>query len=310
MSAQARGAIIGTTFAASALLATFLYFRWRKRHLQKHAPVPVLPRIRSSGDDLTNRAMSLLEFSSPMESSEGNSSMMFAPRPGPRLSPPRVLPSSKQALATHLQRHPSVGSEASSYPSEDTCQSSHGETSQHDTVSGYPEDEMPPVQGHSPATASPHEWYPWPTVPPLLRSPLSLQQLIGIELDNLLSSPDAQSPDNPLYTSISTSTRDHAGRFRVANETEHPANFGGGVASTSKRPQGPTEETDSQRRGHARLPELSSMEGRGGVPRRRVPISRYELECLADLVAARITREANQRTEPETSRAGPPPSYV
>jgi len=306
MSAQARGAIIGTITGAFVLLAAFLCFRWRKRHQKKHRPVPVLPRILSGGDDITTAAMPPYEYSPPMRTNEH-----LPMRPIP--SPPRVLPSSKQAMAiamAPLRSSIDFGSEASSAISAGTWQLERGETSWASSASADPEDEEPPPLGHSPATSNSHERYLRPTAPLSMPPPLSLQQLIGRELYSILSSPDRCSLDTPLYTPTSISTRDHPNRFRVANDTEHFSNSGGGVASTSKHPYALTEESGGQKGERAR--RSLDTNATGGGQRQRVPISRHEMEYLADLVAARITRDNNQRTEQTRSntRHGPPPSYV
>jgi hypothetical protein len=201
-------------------------------------------------------------------------------------------------------------SEASSAISAGTWQSEPGETSWADSTSADPEDEEPSPLGHSPATSNSHERYLRPTAPPSMPPPLSLQQLIGRELYNILSSPERGSPDTPLYTPTPISTRDHPGRLQVVNDTERFSSSGGGVASTSKHPYALTEELGSQKEERARGSPDSSVTG--GGQRQRVRISTHQMEYLADLVAARITRDNNQRTEQSRSntRHGPPPSYV
>jgi hypothetical protein len=298
------------------LFITFLCFRWRRRHRKKHRPVPILPRVGNSDEDITTAAVPPYEYSPPMRTNEHLPVRILASQPRPAPSPPRVLPGSKQAVIVAPPRSSSdFGSEVSSPTSADTWQLERDEMSRAGSASTYPEDEMsPPPLGHSPVTNNSHERSLRQTVPSSMPSPLSLRQLIGRELDNILSSPDNYSPDTPAYTPTSTSTQDYAGRFRVANDTEQSSTSAGAVGSTSKHAYALTGGSNSQKGEHTRrFPELGPTDSRGGAERQRVPISRHEMEYLADLVAARITRDSNQRTgqiRSEMGRHGPPPSYI
>jgi hypothetical protein len=96
----------------------------------------------------------------------------------------------------------------------------------------------------------------------------------------------------------------------VVNDTEQSSTSAEGVASASER----AFESNNQKEERARRsPESGSADSRDGAQRQQVPISRDEMEYLADLVAARITRDSDQRTGQirlELGRHSPPPSYV
>ena len=296
MSSQTIGAIVGTILGAFAIFLAFLCFRWRQRHQRKHQPMAILPGVGSSGNDLAAAVIPVVHDNAPSMRSSSYHATVTQPMPPPA----RVLPSSKQAQAFGPQRSYSSFRSDSTPPSLSAeTWHSNGETSHQDSQSAYPEDEEVPVASTSYAGQG------VPLAPTRsMRSPLSLQQLIGRELDNILSSPEAYSPDSPPYTPSSLYGRSG---FRIANATEASSSAGGAFASSSsKRPIETSSNHSHSRRAGA--PDASAGSAEGGRP--RVAISRNEMEYLADLVAARIT---GSNIDPRTEQTGSsccPPSYV
>lgn len=284
------------------MFVAFLCFRWRQRHQKKHRPAAILPR--SSGNDLmTEASPQPYQVPPPMQPS--------AFYPSVPISPARVLPTSKEARFIAPPRRSSSSIESNGTPPSSlgagTWDTSQRATSRRDSHSIYPEDEQP-------VASTSHAGQNLQPTAAALRPPLSLQELIGRELDNILSSPDTYSPDSPLYTPSSLHGRDPRLGIRIANATEASSSSGGALtSSSSKRPL----ETSSSH-SHGRRTDQQ----RAGTPpdgsSARVAISRGEMEYLADLVAARITAGAHDsRTEQNRSDVdrnqhghGPPPSYV
>jgi hypothetical protein len=311
MSKQAIGAVVGTTLSAVLLCLAFLILRWHRRHKKKHEPKPILPR--SASDESTGNMTQNQILAPPAVTvqtldlqTEMTDASPITPRSMDPLTPSsRRIPNSKQrSLFPYASRLSDDGSDSESIPPSvvDTGTAPLSDSIVLDASDVSQGHDVEPNGGLHPPREGPVQ----------SASPVSLQHLINRELENLLTDPDTQSYWNSLNSPSSPSYDPSSYGFG--------AQSGPTLASTSKVPYGlpATRQNTSSHYTTDRTSLAPPSPSSSGS--HQIRLSRQDMDVLADLVAARITRGQRQgqsRPQLQTHQEqqleggpGPPPSYA
>ncbi|PVG02675.1 hypothetical protein CPB86DRAFT_533708 [Serendipita vermifera] len=310
MSKQALGAIIGTTLSAVLLFLAFLIFRWHRRHKKKHDPHPILPR--SASDESTGNIMTRnpgppvpppVTIQTLDLQTEMTDASPITPRSMDPLTPSsRRIPNSKQrSLFPYASRLSDDGTESIPPSVVDTGTAPLSESIILDASDVSQEHEVDANDGLHP-----------PGGPAQPASPVSLQHLINRELEHLLTDPDTQSYWNSLTSPPSPSY--DLSSYGLG------AQSGPTLASTSKVPYGPPPVRQNTSSHYTTDRTSLAPPSPSSTGSHQLRLSRQDMDVLADLVAARITRgqrpghlqprlQPHQEQQPEGG-PGPPPSYA
>ncbi|KIM29038.1 hypothetical protein M408DRAFT_329067 [Serendipita vermifera MAFF 305830] len=263
-------AIIGTLVGALLLAIGFCFWRWRRRRA-----IRGLQR-RDQGTAVMNHANlnhsgALLTSSSPIANRTSHTGTPDMPNP---LTHPNVLPSSKELRmrgAVYREQDLEDGSSISD---------ASGPLSTANSTSIWPDASDVQQEGSS------------SQMPPRPHNQQSLQALIGRELENILQNPRHQDSPTSFTGTPSPFSSLNDVQSSVTSETEQSGN-----PFSEKPPLSLT------------IPH-SHRDARSILPSATTPISRRDMEVLADLVAQRLIRDRTPVSPTHGHNpAIPPPSY-